>query len=115
MLCAYVLALLASVSLGSSGCYLVSMDNMFNQYKFFSWNVRGLNSMAMQHDVRQLIATFRPDLLCIQVTKMTTMNSYVVRNSLGPEYENNYFMLPEQGVAFSLLLTQPLFSCTVPA
>jgi exonuclease III len=34
------------------------IDSCIKQYKFLSWNVRGLNSIAKQEDVKQVVASF---------------------------------------------------------
>lgn len=73
-------------------------------YKFLSWNVRGLNSVARQEDVKQVIATFRPDLICMQETKMSTSDNAIIRSALGPEYENNFCFLPSCGASGGILI-----------
>jgi exonuclease III len=81
-----------------------TMDNISCHYKFLSWNVRGLNSGARQEDLKQIVATFRPDFVCIQETKMAQISQSVVRNSLGQEFDNNFFFLPADGTRGGILL-----------
>jgi exonuclease III len=59
-----------------------------------SWNVRGMNSLVRQEEIKQHISTIRPEVICIQKTKMATINPSVIRNSLGPDYKNNFVYLP---------------------
>lgn len=73
---------------------LFSMDEPIKNYSILSWNVRGLNSAAKQEDVKQVIQTYRPMLVCLQETKMQDVTSAVVRNSVGNEYADNYQYLP---------------------
>jgi exonuclease III len=70
------------------------MDNLLQQCKLLSWNIRGLNNPAWQEDVKQVISTFRPDLICLQETKLPHISASIVRNSLGPLFENNFIFLP---------------------
>lgn len=67
--------------------YLFLMDNTTLQYKFLSWNVRGMNNSAREEDVRQVVATFRLDLVCLQETKMMNITHAVIRSVLGTEFE----------------------------
>jgi DNA phosphorothioation-dependent restriction protein DptG len=66
--------------------------------------VRGLNSGARQEDLKQIVATFRPDFVCIQETKMAQISQSVVKNSLGQEFDNNFFLLPADGTRGGILL-----------
>jgi endonuclease/exonuclease/phosphatase family metal-dependent hydrolase len=60
-----------------SGMSLVAcpiyVDNLIKQFKMLSWNVRGLNSCAKQEDVKQIITIIKPDILCLQETKMESL------------------------------------------
>jgi exonuclease III len=69
------------------------MDRANQQFKLMSWNVRGLNNPTRQEDVKQVIRNFRPRLFCFQETKLVVVDSTVIRNIAGPEYEDNYFFL----------------------
>jgi exonuclease III len=81
-----------------------SMDNPNCQFKFLSWNVRGLNSGARQEDLKQVVASSRPDIVCIQETKMALVTPQVVTSSLGQSFQNNFFFLPTEGTRGGTLL-----------
>jgi hypothetical protein len=66
------------------------MDNMSQQFNILSWNIRGLNSVARQENLRQMISVHRPELVCIHETKMEIINSITIRNALGPEFEDKF-------------------------
>jgi hypothetical protein len=44
-----------------------------------------------------MIHNFRPDLFCLQETKLGTVNNAVIMNVAGQEYEDNYFFLSADG------------------
>jgi hypothetical protein len=78
--------------------FCLPMDSVTHQYKIMSWNIRGMNNSARQEDLKQIVTTFQPDLICIQETKIAVINFTLVRRSLGMEYENNFvFQLMEPG------------------
>jgi exonuclease III len=66
------------------------MDSAIHQYKMLNWNVRRLNSHAKQSDIRQVITNLRPDLICLQETKIAYFDNQLVRSVLGPDYEDSY-------------------------
>jgi exonuclease III len=75
-----------------------------SNYKFLSWNVRGLNSKAKQEDVRQMVNLFKPDLVCFQETKIDVMTVECMRNILGAAYEDNFVALPAEGTRGGIVL-----------
>jgi exonuclease III len=70
------------------------MIQLAHNYKMMSWNVTGMNNLVRQEEIKQHISTIRPEVICIQETKMATINSSVIRNALGLNYENNFTYLP---------------------
>jgi exonuclease III len=80
------------------------MDNMSHHFNILSWNVRGLNSLARQENLKQVVAIFKPDLVCIQETKMEIINSRTIRTTLGPGFEDNFHFLPADGTRGGILL-----------
>jgi exonuclease III len=80
------------------------MDNMAQHFNILSWNIRGLNSLARQENLRQVISVYRPELVCIQETMMESINSRTVRNALGSEFEDNFHFLPAAGTSGGILL-----------
>jgi exonuclease III len=59
-----------------------------------SWNIRGMNNTARKENLKQVVTSIRPDLICIQETKMAVINDATIRNSLGREHENSYVFKP---------------------
>jgi exonuclease III len=81
-----------------------AMDNLSQHYKFFSWNVRGLNNVAKQEEVRQVINTVKPNLICLQETKLSAINQHTIRSILGRDFENSFVYLPAEGTRGGILL-----------
>jgi exonuclease III len=65
---------------------------------------RGLNSPAKQEDIRQVINSIKPDLICMQETKVENMDVACIRNSLGHEYEVDFVTLPAEGSRGGILI-----------
>lgn len=80
------------------------MADQTTNYKYLSWNVRGLNAPARQEDVKQVVATFKPDLICFQETKMSIMDNSTIRRILGTKFENNFCFLPSRGASGGVLI-----------
>jgi exonuclease III len=51
------------------------------------WNVRGLNSRAHRDTVRQLVATERPSVICLQETKLYVLSNFDVIQLLGSSFD----------------------------
>jgi exonuclease III len=80
------------------------MDSDQNCYKILSWNVRGLNSSAKQKDVRQIISTHKPDLVCLQETKLSAFTPTLINSILGHQYEANFMFLPSTSASGGITL-----------
>lgn len=48
-----------------------------------SWNVRGLNDAAHRELVRETAACARPAVICLQETKISSMTSAIILETLG--------------------------------
>jgi DNA phosphorothioation-dependent restriction protein DptG len=83
------------------------MDVMNPHFKFLSWNVCGLNGQAKREDVKQVISTHRTGLVCLQETKLQSVNATIARHTLGPNYELNYF-LPAIGTRGGILVAEKI-------
>jgi exonuclease III len=82
------------------------MDSM-NQsqiYKILPWNVRGLNNSARQEDVRQMVSLVKPEIICLQETKLVTIDRSTVCSTLGSQFADNYFYLPGDGTRGGILV-----------
>jgi DNA phosphorothioation-dependent restriction protein DptG len=80
-----------------------SMDSLNFLYKILSWNVRGMNCLAKQEDIKQIVGVFKPDLECLQETKMEQISQSIIRNALGTNFETNLF-LPTNGTRGGILV-----------
>jgi exonuclease III len=85
------------------------MDNPIQHFKFLCWNVRGLNNQAKQEDLRQIINIFKPDLLCIQETKLDRVDPSLIRFALGSVYDNNFVALPTEGTRGGIIVAANIF------
>ncbi|XP_030970526.1 uncharacterized protein LOC115990899 [Quercus lobata] len=54
--------------------------------KIISWNVRGLNEQDKRLWVRNLIRSWRPDIVCLQETKMELITRVVIRSLWGGQH-----------------------------
>jgi exonuclease III len=86
------------------GCSLLAMNNLVYSYKIISWNVRGPNSIARQQEIKQLISVCKPDLICLQETKLQVVNISMIRNTLGLDFNNNFVFLPADGTRGGILI-----------
>jgi len=68
------------------------------------WNVRGLNSAARQDLMRVLVDSAKIDVVCLQETKMTSINRQVVLSMLGSDFDNNFVSLPSVGASGGILI-----------
>ena len=80
------------------------MDSEATNYKMLSWNVRRLNNLAKCEDVNQIVSILKADLVCIQETKMSAIDSTIVRASPGMEYDSNFAFLSANGTRGGILL-----------
>ncbi|XP_073357863.1 uncharacterized protein [Aegilops tauschii subsp. strangulata] len=71
--------------------------------KIIFWNVRGLNSGAKRTAVRSVISAAVPTIVCLQETKLTHVSDAIVLETLGPSFEDFYF-LPADGTRGGILL-----------
>jgi DNA phosphorothioation-dependent restriction protein DptG len=76
----------------------------WHQYKILSWNVRGLNNSTKQEDVKQIINSVKPDIVCLQETKLAAINQSTIKNVLGHDYDNSFAFLPAVGTKGGILL-----------
>lgn len=53
------------------------------------WNVWGLNGKARRDVVREIIASTRPEIVCLQETKIQNMTSRVLLSALGSSLDQD--------------------------
>jgi exonuclease III len=80
------------------------MDAFKPCHKVLSWNVHGLNNVAKQEEVRQVINLMQPDLTCLQETKLEVLTPAIIRNTLVADYEHNFLFQPALGTGGGILL-----------
>jgi exonuclease III len=68
-----------------------------------NWNVRGLNDAAHRELVRQTVASARPNIVCLQETKLSNITASLARETLG-QYLDSYIELGAQGTRGGILL-----------
>ena len=71
--------------------------------KIIFWNVRGLNSGAKRTAVCSVISAAAPTIVCLQETKLAHLSDAIVLDTLGPSFED-YFFLPADGTRGGILL-----------
>jgi exonuclease III len=49
----------------------------------FNWNVRGLNGGARRHVVKDLVSDHRAQIVCLQETKLQTVNDFIISETMG--------------------------------
>jgi exonuclease III len=71
--------------------------------KVLIWNVRGLNRKARRDAVRDMVASTRPDLVCLQETKEEAILCRMVMSMLGADFDE-FIVLPVDGTCGGILL-----------
>jgi hypothetical protein len=56
-----------------------------------------MNNVARQEEIRQLVTICKPDIVCLRETKLSVINSNIIRSSLGFRYEANFAFLSTDG------------------
>ena len=54
--------------------------------KILSWNVKGLNVVEKRLQIRNLLRTWRADIVCLQETKLEWITRGIVRSIWGCSY-----------------------------
>lgn len=67
-----------------------------NELQILCWNVQGLNSIARRSTVQQVLATTHCQIVCLQETKMTSIDDQLVM-SVGGFRLNSFTFLPAGG------------------
>jgi len=68
------------------------------------WNVRGLNNSARRKVVRDLAQDTKASIVCLQETKMQTIDRAVIIESLGQRFAERFAFLPATGTRGGALL-----------
>lgn len=75
-----------------------------NDVKIFNWNVRGLNCAARREAVRLLLQQARPQIICLQETKLSEVNFPLAMEFLGAPYCSNFAYLPSEETRGGVLI-----------
>lgn len=74
------------------------------------WNVRGLNHKSHRDSVRDLIAATRPEIVCLQETKVQDMSPRILLSTLGTSLDQ-HVALPAIGMRGGVLIAWSSTSC----
>jgi hypothetical protein len=83
----------------------VILINIMDPSCILIWNVRGLNSAAHQHSVRDLVGTARMDVVCLLETKMPAISRCVLLSMLGSDFDSNFISLPSAGASRGIVVS----------
>jgi exonuclease III len=76
-----------------------------------NWNVRGLNNPARRKAVLDFLADKHCNLICLQETKLEIIDQQIVRETLGPRFQENFVYKPAEGTRGGILIAcSPDFS-----
>jgi exonuclease III len=70
-----------------------------------SWNMRGLNNLARRQVVRDLIADIACTTVCLQETKLQTVDDVVITTPVGPQFLDQVVVLLAQGTHGGIILS----------
>lgn len=76
------------------------------------WNVRGLNNPAKRKVVREFLASFKINLVCLQETKLETVDQFIVMQCLGPSLDG-FAYLPAVETRGGILLAWDTTSLSI--
>lgn len=71
--------------------------------KLISWNVRGLNDRSKRLSVRETFFLNKPDIICLQETKLSTIDDVIRREICGRRI-SDYALLPARGTRGGILV-----------
>jgi exonuclease III len=69
-----------------------------------NWNVRGLNNPARRQVVRDLVADHHGTIVCLQETKLQTVDDAVITTTLGHQFTANCASLSVDGTQGGIIL-----------
>jgi hypothetical protein len=76
-----------------------------------NWNVRGLNNPTRHKAILDFFADKHCNRICLQETKLEIIDSQIVRETLGPRFQDNFPFKPADGTRGGILIVcSPDFS-----
>ncbi|XP_077232680.1 uncharacterized protein LOC143870057 [Tasmannia lanceolata] len=71
--------------------------------KILSWNINGLGSQEKRIQVKEVVRRMKPDLICLQETKLEVINWLVIR-SLGVKADWDFVFVASSGASGDILI-----------
>jgi exonuclease III len=62
-----------------------------------------MNNAAQQEDIKQVVSSIRPDVICIQETKIAHVTPAIINSTLGLEYDDSFVYLLAKGTRGGIL------------
>jgi exonuclease III len=75
-----------------------------NSLKIFNWNVRGLNSVVRREAVKLMIQQANPTIICLQETKLNSVDGRLAMELLGPRFNNHLAFIPADEIRGGVLI-----------
>jgi len=75
-----------------------------NNIKIVCWNVRGLNNAARRAAVRLFLQKIRPSIICLQETKLDSVNAPLAAEFLGYNWSSSFVSLNSQQTRGGILI-----------
>jgi exonuclease III len=85
-------------------CFGFIIDNTPPKLIILSWNVRGLNNSARRHEVKLMVNSCRPDIVCLQETKLDFFDKAIVNSVMRPDFKESFIFLLVDGTRGAILL-----------
>lgn len=70
----------------------------------FNWNIRGLNGAVRRQVMHNFISNHRATIVCLQETKLQTVNDQIISKTLGQQFVGAYAVLPAIGVSVGVII-----------
>jgi exonuclease III len=67
-------------------------------------NVRGLNNPARRDAVRDLVRDAKASIVCLQETKLQTVDKQLIVDSVGASFADDFAFLPADGMRGGVIL-----------
>lgn len=75
-----------------------------NNCVILNWNVRGLIAVARRQVVKDMVQDHRVTMVCLQKTKVSTVDDHFIAETLGPQFVGAYAVLPADNTRGGILV-----------
>lgn len=82
---------------------LFLMNDLTRKFNFLTWNVRGLNEVEKRQTIKGFLNIERPDVICLQETKLSNHTSQIIKETTGSQY-TDYVVVDVVGSAGGITL-----------